>query len=141
MNMKTKQEMIFEGAKFGDKFRTRDGRMAVLCSQTLSKYGFVLISDHISDSTYNCVYETDWFGEVYHELEKGTDFLDIIGKWEEPISEEELYSLAKQEEIRLVSCNGLNLLTQRNKIHADLYNVYDLMRKMYIAGYRKAKEE
>lgn len=122
---------IFENAKFGDKFRTRNGRMAVYYSRTLNYFGFVLIHQKIGDLNHACIYEVDCLGEVYHELDKGTDDLDIISKWQDPINEEELDNMATLYRNEVVkSCN---------------YNKDELcfldIDKAYIAGYRAAKEQ
>lgn len=124
---------IFENAKFGDKFVTRDGRMAIIVG--------------VYCRVVSAVLENDW--EMVHYYSRNDNgklnYLfpekDIVDKWQEEINEEELDRLAKQEGLHLVGFNGLNLLTQRNKDHADLHNVYELMEMMYKAGYRKAKGE
>lgn len=74
---------IFEGAKFGDRFKTRNGRMAI--------YGFP------EDERHVLIVEN--FGAVFRYKDNGVsnypnDKIDIIGKWQEPIDEEELDRLA-----------------------------------------------
>lgn len=111
---------IFEGAKFGDKFRTRDRRMAIY--QRKATIGHFVVTE---ESVYNYnVYDS---GRCHHGIEF-TD--DIISKWEEPINEEELDRLAWKEypddDDDDTPINGI-----------DNYE----LREAFKAGYRKAKEE
>lgn len=120
---------IFKNAKFGKPYKTRDGRKAIFYMRT--DFGASLLTEryglehyHFDGVIFNCIDERD----------------NIVSEWQEEINEEELVRLSKQEQIRLVSDNGINMLSQRNKRHAYLLNIYKLMGLMYKAGYRKAKE-
>lgn len=69
---------IFNNAHFGDKFRTKDGRCAVLVNWGQWR-----------EKVYLYVQERDieFFGEEEYDLDgsviKGNHSHDIIGKWEE----------------------------------------------------------
>ena len=123
---------IFENAKFGDKFRTRDGRKAIYNGRSIDRY-WLIVERH----PWNMI----GFNSCGRHSGLEED-IDIISEWQEEINEEELDRLAKQEKmhfVRFKECNGLDLLSKRNKEYADLHNIYELMEKMYKAGYRKAK--
>lgn len=87
---------IFENAKFGDKFRTRDGRKAVVDG---SINGFPVFSVEGYDKSHGIIYISGDSGTTYltpwieDEL-KGCG--DIIGKWHEPVSEWEIERLARE---------------------------------------------
>lgn len=69
---------IFDKAKFGDKFKTKDGRCAVLVN-----WG------QFMEKAYLYVQERDieFYGEEEYNLDgsviEGNHAHDIIGKWEE----------------------------------------------------------
>ena len=79
---------IFEGAKFGDKFMTRDGKKAIVINLTPHYQGITMALTIEGDK--------DAFYRFYHEdgtakKEAGdTDAVDIVSKWKEPIDEEKL---------------------------------------------------
>lgn len=86
---------IFENAKFGDAFKTRDGRKAIFLGLRNAERRALML--------YN-ISTTDWYigdkkdvdictGMVYSSLKTTSD---IIGKWNEPISGKELEELAKK---------------------------------------------
>lgn len=110
---------IFEGARFGDKFRTRDGRRVLY----LGKNG--------DDLFPHCVYVeneaiTFWVqddGSISLSLpDRPTD---IVGKWKEPIDDGKLDRLASSYAIR----------------ECLFENAYEDVCNAYRAGYRKAKGE
>lgn len=116
-------DKIFENAKFGDKFRTRDGRMALFI-QTL-KSGEIrneLCVENKDEGRRYYLYKDD--GTFYHlHCDK-----DIVSCWQDTINEEELDKLAKA----YVSKNSIPfepLLTIGEQIEA------------FKAGYRKAKQK
>lgn len=115
---------LFENAKFGDKFRTRDGRMAIF----LQKY-------KVSEFRYEFAIEDYDEGRRFYLCKEDGSFFhkecgeDIIGKWQE-INEEELDKLAKQymtEERECIIKGACDL------------SFYDL-ETAYKAGFHKAKE-
>lgn len=82
-------------------------------------------------------------------MKKGVEFngiADVCDKLisfeviEKPIDEFKLDELAEEYKNKLVSRNGYDFLSARNKEYADLKNIYNLMIAMYKHGYRKAKE-
>lgn len=116
---------IFEGAKFGDKFMTRDGRKAIVINLTPHYQGITMALTIEGDK--------DAFYRFYHEdgtakKEAGdTDAVDIVSKWKEPIDEKNLHKLA------------LNAYQFEDDPH---WNSYQFERQeAYKAGYRKAMEE
>lgn len=130
---------IFENAEFGDKFRTRDGRKFVYFGKVPSleslECAYEGLAEHNGLMTYYneegkslyCKYDLPGmdassvdFGQVNSE-EDSID--DIIGKWQEPINEEELAKLATLE------VNKMEIF-DNNITATDIYK----------AGYRKAKE-
>ena len=115
---------IFENAKFGDKFRTRDGRMVLFNSPTSFYKGWYWM---IAQGSGTCRYFEDGLLNIGEE-----NSLDIVGKWEEPINEEELDRLALEhsEPIDTIPDDWFN--KRRVKL---------LVRSAYEAGYRKAKGE
>lgn len=79
---------IFENAKFGDFFLTRDGKKAVFIRHM-----------NTDDVKASCVIE-GWFeGKLYHadgKVHYDYGEYDIVGKWKENIDEEELDELLMQ---------------------------------------------
>lgn len=116
---------IFENAKFGDKFITRDGRKAIVIN----------LASHFQGITMALTIEgdKDAFYRFYHEdgtakKEAGdTDAVDIVGKWEEPIDEIELEKLAEDY--------------STHRPYDKRWSEWLACKNAYIAGYRKAKEE
>lgn len=75
---------IFENARFGDKFRTRDGLIGLFISQ--NKLGDVVYICQPKGCIY-CERHVHSNGLCLNGCE---DSSDIIGKWQEPINKEEL---------------------------------------------------
>lgn len=67
---------IFENAKFGDKFRSRDGKLNIYirCFNGKEGYHYLLRSDHVSPLPFNDDGSVRFFNKC----------LDIVGKWVEP---------------------------------------------------------
>ena len=111
---------IFENAKFGDKFVTRDGRIAIYAYKHEGRhYLIVEYYEHIFSWNDNGVSDAP--------VQK----LDIVSEWQEPINDEELDNMATLYRNEVVkSCN---------------YNKDELcfldIDKAYIAGYRAAKKQ
>lgn len=91
-------ENIFEDVKFGDKFVTRDGRVALFIvklniSKTKTCYRCIIEDedDTFYDYDKNGLDVDSW----YTELEDGTG-IDVLGKWQEPVDDEELDKLAEE---------------------------------------------
>lgn len=116
---------IFENAKFGDFFLTRDGKKAVFIRHM-----------NTDDVKASCVIE-GWFeGKLYHadgKVHYDYDEYDIVGKWKENIDEEELDKLAY--EYAFAEFNELSNRT--SAIMAD----YEECANDFKAGYRKALEK
>lgn len=110
---------IFEKAKFGDKFRTRDGRTAVYIKEYYSSLWGRNMHELLIENEGFEDYESDGRADVHD----GELPIDIIGKWQEPINEEELDRLAMEY------IKG----KQVPAIRVSAYNAYRV-------GYRKAKE-
>lgn len=84
-------ENIFKDAKFGDKFRTKDGRMAL----------FIQTLNHGEIRNELCVENKDEGRSYYLYKDDGTFYHrhcdnDIVSCWQEPINEEELDKLATE---------------------------------------------
>lgn len=114
-------ESIFENAKFGDKFKTRDGRMALYLEDAATYGKYQLAIDGLAEVFY--LISCDDSGMC----KQNTDF-DIVGKWKEPIDEEELTEMA----------NTYMLHPDRT---IESYSLLTEMMEAFKAGYRKAKEE
>lgn len=110
------EKNIFENAKFGDKFRTRDGRMMLYLRQMPDNSDFHEVLD--SDINIEHFHSNGQYSENYPFP------CDIVSEWQESINEEELDRLAMNEIDRMALTN--------EEITAT---------KLYKAGYRKAKEE
>lgn len=120
---------IFENAKFGDIYVTKDEHKNSFCAFTKS-----------NGEPIARLYREGW-GVVYFYLDgrvhsgiefgSGIDF-DIIGKLEEPINEEELDNLAWSEYPDYSVSN----------MYGDVYGkeLHIKERNAFKAGYRKAKE-
>lgn len=117
---------IFENVSFGDVFKTRDGKKAVFIGiaeeVVWSKYVFCYVC-HIEGLAFGTYYYYNEDGLNFHGVEQD---IDIISRWEEPIDDDKLEKIAKQECIDMMDSG---------KCHAD--DVFEF----YKAGYRKAKEE
>lgn len=114
-------EDIFKGAKFGDKFRTRNGRIAVLWYYHV---GMGIIDQMVFITTGANKLLVDGKGVSYHNTDD-----DIVGKWEEPIDEKELDKLAEE--------------SNPNTSHGDAYEAgqYFGFDDGFKAGYLKRMEE
>lgn len=134
---------LFENAKFGDRYKLRDGRMAIYLS---TYYGgsendkenppFIdvdfAVEVHIiyvdgSEKRFHRIDQYDGATGKFNKWATEEDDWDIVGKWEEPIDEEKLDKLAQ------------NAYPFEDDAH---WNGYQRERQeAYKAGYRKAKEE
>lgn len=163
-------ENIFENAKFGDKFKTRDGRMAVYkgYSQNVCfKSANFLIVDK---EPIECAFRDNglYIGNK-HEI-------DIVSRWEEPIDKEKLNQMAKQYHEKIIGRNenaeawrfdaafiaGYKAAVNENNTSLSEQKIRDLAqnscfceyeftdvekevkdsyRKGFIAGYKIAKEK
>lgn len=113
---------IFSNTKFGDKFRTRDGRMALYISEELGvHFLYVEGEDELDEFDHHGLFYDSYGGKL-------TSF-DIIDKWQEPINEEELDRLAEEE--------------NPNVPDGDSYEVgqYFGFNDGFKAGYHKALED
>lgn len=92
-------ENIFENAKFGDRFKTRDGRMAVyrVYSQTLcfEHANFLIVDKEPMEYAFR-----DNGLNIGHKHE-----IDIVSRWKEPIDEEKLNQMAKQYHEKIIEQN------------------------------------
>ena len=113
---------IFENAKFGDKFRTRDGKMVLYDQPTTFYKGWYWM---VIQDRGTCRYFED--GHILISGEESP--LDIIGKWEEPIDDEELDRLA-------VGFTPIELIPHHDV--KDGKSLIKLLRECFKAGYRKA---
>lgn len=113
---------IFENAKFGDKFRTRDGRMAIFVSQ--SKYGTAtLLVQYLKGYE---VFKCNEHGGHPNESESYESCYDIVSEWKEPIDERDLTDMAT--------------IAYRGTFIGEVSDT-ELFRKGFRAGYRKALEK
>ena len=146
-------ENIFKEAKFGDKFRRRDGGFAIYLS---TEYGgseedknnlpFIIIymanEHHVTykDGSEKRFHSADTYSESgkWNRFSEEDDDWDIVGKWEEQVDEKKLDILAEE------FCDKVDTyhksLCETDDYDNILYygsDIYDA----YEAGYRKAKEE
>lgn len=116
---------IFENAKFGDKFVTREGKMAIYVAKHEDRGYYSGVSTEISH-TYalenRCT--VHWCNDNGINLSFIEDF-DIVGRWKEPIDEDCLETL--------VACY--------EKENGYYEYCSEDIEEAYKAGYRKAKEE
>lgn len=114
---------IFKDAKFGDKFRARDGRMAIYWRKL--DYYHRLISDELSSSLIVRDDGRLQIGENHNS--------DIVGEWQEPISEEELDKLVESE---------IQLIKSKSDFDTDVCMIIEKNKSWFIdgfeRGYRKA---
>lgn len=86
-------ENIFENAKFGDKFRTRDGRKAIFINCATERND-VYFKYYCTIEDLDGIYEVfDSQGRCHRDSDSP---IDIVSEWQEEISEEELDELAEQ---------------------------------------------
>lgn len=105
---------IFENAKFGDKFLTRDGRMMLYLRKMPDNNDFHEVLD--SDINIEHFHSNGQYCKEYPLP------CDIIYEWQEPIDEEELNKKAILDIAKLVLKDEEIVAT-----------------KLWKAGYRKAK--
>lgn len=126
------EQNIFKNAKFGDKYRTRDGRKAIflqfdtIVDEDGKDIGNLAYVYTIQDGEY-CVnmYGYDADINVVPDTNMG---YDIVGEWHEEINEEELDKLAHSLEVQ-------QLLT------VPWDDCYEECVECFKSGYRKAMEE
>ncbi len=109
---------IFENAKFGDKFRTRAGRMAIYQNGNDEFHHLFLSSCDILVDSYG-----------YLNCKEFPSGLDIVSEWQEPINEEELDKLAVDDIFKVLNSDYFDGKISFNKL-----------KEIYKAGYRKAME-
>lgn len=113
---------IFENAKFGDRFRTRDGQMVIYGKRSIFREELHWI--HSKDNHTYRVYDD---GYVSKDKE---DDLDIVSLWQEPIDEKELEEMALHDVIEYNKEIGNVMTPEQEFFYQEGFN----------AGYRKAKE-
>lgn len=137
---------IFENAKFGDKFKTRDDRMAIFVKSEgtnnfhpdveaeciLEEFSYVII-----DKSHPMISKgSKCFSDGTNIYDDSNE--DIISRWEETVDEERLDTLAND------FCGKFDFEpTQRNCTDSgwEYGHTYTQLVECYKAGYRKAKEE
>lgn len=107
---------IFENAKFGDKFRTRDGRMAIFI-QGAYPIGYMI-------AIFKEVRLFSFFEDGSFKANKESP-IDIVSEWQEEINVEELDKIAEEYVTKYA--------TPHTSQFVDMINGFK-------AGYRKAKE-
>lgn len=125
-------ENIFLGAKFGDEYRTRNGKKVYYQRNFLSHYidpadgrsHYLSLHTVMSDEH---IWAVDGNGIREDERRMGEE-LDIVDRWEEPIDEEKLTKMA----------NAYMLHPDRT---IESYALLTEMMEAFKDGYRKAKEE
>ena len=84
-------ENIFEGAKFGDKFVTRDGKMALYVNHSynleLMDIGEIEFEEVFLEDRQIVMVRKDGVFDYEKEIESP---FDIVGKWEDDINDEKL---------------------------------------------------
>lgn len=125
---------IFENAKFGDKFRTRDGRKALYVSQNpYANESYVLIEGYKSAELMQ--------NDGHFWATEGREYKDdIVSRWEEPIDEEKLDKLA-DEFLVGDDKEDVELLRDEHPKALTFGDIFDANKMCFKAGYRKAKRE
>lgn len=123
---------IFDGAKFGDPFLTRGGRIAK----------FICITKITEDNRY-CLYVENeqvpiWYNEKGESL-LNKEKLNIVSNCQEPIDETELNTLAEQYESSLPDSYTWNEQCDDGEGIHGVCSVCEI-EKAFKAGYKKAKE-
>lgn len=126
---------IFENAKFGDKFKTREEWYAVYDGQT---YFGPCGKGHLvhelryrgKDNKYCITVLRCENNGLLADKKRGKHPYDIVGKWQEPIDEEELDKLTEKE---------MNLFFNVNTGEMHYCTVTE--KEAFKAGYRKALEK
>lgn len=105
---------IFEGAKFGDRFKTRDGRMAIFDSTDGIDYFLIVQNSDVV--CYKKNGEPWWKDNSRIDYKDYSDFdnSDIVSVWTEDIDEERLNDIAKDV------CSGLNIRSIR-PTHEEIF--------------------
>jgi len=108
-------ENIFEGAKFGDTFVTRNGKRAIYHKKPLYSKHYLMVEDLLEFVPYDndgiCLGDDEW---------------DIISKYKEPVDEETLREKAYE---------------WTSFVKEDNLTIKVLALECAMIGYRKAKEE
>lgn len=126
--IKEEVKQIIANAKFGDKFRTRNGRMAIFLSISESGDSCNFIVSGEKNHWSLCIYKNDG-GIIDNKFL--IQNLDIVSIWEEPIDEKELDKLSKE-------------YSNFYKVIEDDENgklIIESIEMAYKEGYRKAMEE
>ena len=74
---------IFEGAKFGDAFKTKDGRKAIYDAHE-NKWHYLIL-----EGGWDIICQDDGVDTINNDH-------DIVGRWVEPIDEKRLNDIAVQ---------------------------------------------
>lgn len=137
------EKNIFKDAKFGDRYRQRDGSMAIYLSAyyggseddkdnppfvdvNFAREVYIKYTDG-SEKRFHSINRYDGATGKFNKWATEEDDRDIVGIWEEPIDEEKLDKLAQ------------NAYPFEDDAH---WNTYQHERQeAYKTGYRKAKEE
>lgn len=124
-------ENIFENAKFGDRFMTRDGRMAIFLAHNEynSDTSFFITSDWDRNAIDRSPSLLTYDGH-FSKKEDG----DIVSEWDDPIDEEKLDKLLSEY------CSTIpNEDYSHNK--AERFFYINGIKKGFKTGYRAAKNE
>ena len=130
---------IFENAKFGDNFKTRDGRMAIFVKSEgtnnfhpdveaeciLEEFSYVIIDKGHPMLSKGSKCFSDGTNIYKHSDE------DIISRWQKHIDEEKLDKLAEDHYL-----NHEDLPP-----YANTDTIWRNIKESFKIGYRKAKEE
>lgn len=116
-------DMIFNGARFGSFYKTRNGKKAIyICKEEVQ-------SDYCHTLVVECKFQGFTSGllsfDQYGRYNKKPHMLDIVGKWEEPIDEGKLDA-------------DTNLYASNITSDPDMFT---LIRNAAEYGYRKRAEE
>lgn len=109
---------IFENAKFGDKFKTRDGRVAIYYHNFDCENGdvFVAVQTKYGSAIDYLVSCNGIQKEFNDEPQDGTSGFDIVFKLEEKPIEEMTFKLHHLVGVGLNTCHGaINLLIEALK--------------------------
>ncbi len=118
-------ENIFENVKFGDKFKTRDGRLAIFIRHDDFDMFFHLEGDRTSIRYFK---DGKW-------LSFRDTIYDIVARWNEPIDEEKLNERSALEGAKAIQ----HFVNKEQSKFA--FEWADLVRDAYKKGYHDAKEE
>lgn len=111
---------VFENAKFGDRFITRDGHKALYITKDSDIHKLCIENGYVlyynGDGTYNCFNEFDDY--------------DIVAELNEPIDENELDMIAEKN-------NPYEMIGLYETYYADKFHL--IFNEGFKFGYRKAK--